>query len=519
MHKHGFIKIILICVLLSACVPATNPNTIPTLMVIPSDTPISVVQQVATPTPIPPTATSGPTPTPTTAPTADPNAVTLDNSTAFLTSRQIQFVARYTPMSSMVSEAVAVFTFPTTGETFEQRVPAGGQKIGQQAKVQTQMSIDRLPMHEPEVEYMWRLTVESGGVLTSEPQRFKITEAVTSEARNDLPIIPATLTFESQFPIAALFKVEVTPEVPILYARIFYTQNGGIVQHDYDVRVPRVEAGQPLQLQFMWNYSLGLQIPWQQWQWWWVFTDANGKVWRTEHAFNDFEDNTYHRWQRRETKHAILYTYDRSAADINYLAAATDESIEALEKQFGYKLLYRPRVVMYNNTRDFGDWAPPQMTESFVGLASGEWGGAVVAYELSLQYTAYGIIQHELAHLFQFQSIRRNVPQWWMEGSAFYLQYLPDNILLRVRGVVQAYGPPSIAYRIPDVSPDGQVYAWQYYVGATFIMYLKETYGDDAFAKMHTALARDIDFTDALEMVTGKTLTQLSADWAVWIMG
>ena len=128
------------------------------------------------------------------------------------------------------------------------------------------------------------------------------------------------------------------------------------------MRVPTQNAGEPLTLEFAWNDQLGLQIPWQQFEWWWVVTDRNGRVWRTQHQFNDYEDNTYHTWVRTPTRRTVLFTYDQGQKSIQTLADAADTSIDVLEQVYGYRLLYTPHVVVYNVPSHFESWAPPEIT-------------------------------------------------------------------------------------------------------------------------------------------------------------
>jgi hypothetical protein len=243
-----------------------------------------------------------------------------------------------------------------------------------------------------------------------------------------------------------------------------------------------------------------------------------GKVTRTDHAFNDYAD-TKHPWRKTETKYAVLYTYNQSGANVASLAAATDHSIEALSAEFGYKLLYHPHIVVYNSFRDFRDWATAGAQEGgFIGMASGQWGGAVVAVYNSIRFTGYSIIKHELTHLFQFQSIQKSMPQWFIEGSARAMEEIPEtDNEAAVRKYVKQFGAPSLQLALPMVSSDGSIEALPYYVGMTFIRFLKEKYGPDAFAKIHIALARNDELSDAFKAATNHTLAELDKQWAAWI--
>jgi hypothetical protein len=531
--------------LLTAC---GAQEAMPTLAVLPTDIPATQAAPSptvpaaqapgaeapgaeASATPIPtlprPTATSlrpKPSNTPSVAPTAAPvidgDAVNFDDLTTQFKDRRITFFAFFTPRKALAREVTLSYTYPSTGGTQQWKAPVPKQTLGEQINTPLQYSIGvtAMPKGEDRILYTWQVTTDSGAVQKSEEKTFKVTEAILADRKDNFPVIKAEQTFQSNFPDEAVFTVTLNPDPPIQNASFYLTQNSGIQLYNFAVRVPTQKAGEPLTLQFTWNDQLGLQIPWQEFETWWVFYDQMGHKWRTEHAFNDYADNRFHRWTLTPTKHAALYTYGQNKASINTLMKATDDSIERLEKVFGYRLIYTPHIVVYNQQRDFEDWAPPMITEQFIGMASGEWGGVVVTYYESLDYTGYSIIQHELVHLFQFQSIRESAPQYWIEGSARYFEEVPyDDYEGYVRKSVKAYGAPDLGYRVPDYPPDGSGVPWPYYVGMTFVKYIILTYGDEAFAQLHIAMARDMTFTDALKTVLGKTLPQLNTEWAVWI--
>jgi hypothetical protein len=201
------------------------------------------------------------------------------------------------------------------------------------------------------------------------------------------------------------------------------------------------------------------------------------------------------------------------------LAEATDASISRLEEVFAYKLRYRPHIVVYNSQADFLTWAPAAIVDRFIGMASGEWGGAVVTLWKSTAYTGYTIIQHELAHLFQFQSIRREAPRWWMEGTASYFEQVPDeDVYQRTRDLVITYGPPELTWGMSNDAPDGSNTPYVYYVGQTVAQYFIATYGEAGFAQMHLNLARDMRFEEALQQVTGGSLADFNKAWAAWLV-
>lgn len=508
------------------------PPPLPTLAVLPT-LPEVAAEIVDTPTPPPPTPTRftlPPTWTPLHSPSATPSQRTeLANTQAFRIEaniakvenrRRINFSLWLTLQTQLVQSATLRYTFPSSDTTEEKRVPLPPQKLGETLKspIAHTMAIAQMPPHEDQIVYEWLVEAQDGNLLRTPPQTFKITEAITEERRDDLPIISAEASFVSNFPQRAVLSVRLTPESPIRQARVYYTQNAGLVLFSFPVRIPQKRAGETVEISFVFNDQLALQIPWQKLEWWFVLTDQNGKQWRTPPQFNEYSDTRFHNWTRTETRHAVVFTYARSAADIAFIGRGVDHAVERLERFFGYRLLYKPHIVFYNQPRHFRAWAPPQVADRFIGLASGVWGGAVVTFYESLEFTVYAVIQHELTHLFQFQSMRDDdVPRWWIEGAASYLEERNNqNNVQLTRDFVRRFGMPDLSRtnrHLSDRNP-----AATYFVGAALVDYVIATYGIEAFQRIHIATARHIPFDQALQMTIGKTRRQLSQDFEGWLL-
>ncbi len=500
---------------------------LPTLAALPAVT----SEPTATPSPLPPTRTPLPptwTPSVPATPTARPaslssaEAIRVAANIAKVESRRrVNFSLWLTPQTELVQSVTLRYTFPSNGATEERRLPLPPQTLGETLKspISHSLSISQMPPHEDRIVYEWLIEGQDGALLRTEPQTFKITEAITEERRDDLPILPAQATFVSNFPDYALLSVRLTPESPIRQARVYYTQNTGLVLFSFPLRVPQKRAGESIEISFTFNDQLALQIPWQKIEWWFVLTDQNGKQWRTQPQFNEYSDGRFHDWQRTEARRAVIFTYERSAAEIAFIVRGVDHAIERLERSFGYRLLYKPHIVIYNQPRHFQAWAPPQIADRFIGLVSGVWGGAVVTVHRSLEYTVYAVIQHELTHLFQFQSMRDDdVPLWWLEGTASYFEERNDqDNLRRTRDFVRRFGMPDLTRTNRHLSDDDP--SVTYFVGAALIDYIVKTYGIEAFQRVHIGTARHMPFDQALQAAIGKTRRQLSQDFQRWLLG
>ncbi|GAB4547859.1 MAG: hypothetical protein OHK0023_09850 [Anaerolineae bacterium] len=446
------------------------------------------------------------------------SGVAVDETLVKYLSRRITFIARVTPQSAQVQGVLLRYTYPKDGSSFEQVLRMPPQKLNVQTEIQYSLDVARMPKGEDSIEHEWFFDTPNGKI-SSGKQAFRITEVIATERKDWLPVIDAELNFQSRFPDEAIFSAVLTPESPINQAYIFYTQNGGLASHRYQVKVPlNAQPGEKITLTFNFTDFYGLQIPWQQFEWWFELRDKDNRVWRTQPRYDAYADEVFHNWTRTETKHSVMFTYERSTADIQYLANYTDSAYEKAAASFGYDLLYRPHIVIYNTPDDFQAWAPPAISDRFIGMASGEWGGAVVTFYDTLQYTGT-VIQHELIHLFQYQSVRKSAPKWWMEGSATYFEGEADGVdeVEVVRRIARLAYPPDFRYRIPDEPPAGSYVPYPYYAGSTFITFLIEQHGLDAFQQVHVAMAKDEEFVDALVIATGKTLADLNSEFADWI--
>ncbi|RMF54155.1 MAG: hypothetical protein D6749_00255 [Chloroflexota bacterium] len=512
--------------LAAACDLAPQPPQ-PTLAALPSP-PVLSFTATARPTrmPLPPTWTpsysASATPAPRTHSLLSAEAIRVEANIAKIENRRrVNFSLWLTPREQLVQSATLHYTFPQSGKTEQRRVPLPPQKLGETFKspLSLSFSIDQMPLHEDRIVYQWLIEAQDGSLLQTAPQTFKVTEAIAEERRDDLPIIPAEAHFWSDFPNQAILSVRLKPEAPIRQAKVYYTQNTGLVLFSFPVRhVPQKRPGEEIQISFVFNDELAPQIPWQRLEWWFVLTDQNGKQWRTQPQFNEYSDTRFHQWQRTEGDRAVIFTYERSAADIAFIKRGTDHALERLERFFGYRLLYKPHIVFYNQPRHFKAWAPPNLADRFIGLASAVWGGVVVTFHSSLEYTVYSVIQHELTHLFQYQAMRDDdAPLWWIEGTASYFEERSaQDYMARARNFVRRNGMPDLQRTNRHlVARDVSV---TYFVGAAIVDYVIQTYGLQAFQRLHIALARHTPFDQALQQVIGKTRRQLSQEFAAWLM-
>jgi len=512
-------------VLCAGCTAGSPPSAPPTVV---------VAQATALPTlkPSPPGPTATYTPlafqrataeatlTPTLTYTPDATALRVENTFATLRSSEITFTLYVTPQAAPVKSARVEWTFAKSKTVTGKNAVVPPQTPERAVKLETSIFLDQVPVDESTLTYHWTVIDEYGNRLQSKDGTFKITEAPRNDARDDLPIIKATTTFKSNFPDSALFTVTVQPENSITNARFFITQNHGLVIEDYEARIQKAgQKAEPVTFSFQWDKTFSLQIPWQAFETWWVFTDDFGHVFRTEHVFNDYADKR-HAWLRTETKYTILYTYGQSAANLAFYKTAADTSVEDLQREFDYKLIYKPHIVIYSTYKDYLEWDPPQDEGviSAIGVASGQWGGLVAVTYNSVKFTAYTIVRHELTHVFQFQSVQRPLPQWFIEGTARYMETYPEIDGEKfTRGMVKQYGAPSLQMGLPLISPDKKTNAWPYHVGQTVIKFLKTQYGNDALGRLYLALARAMEFGDAIKAVTGLTFEQFDLAWQKWI--
>ncbi|HKB79461.1 MAG TPA: hypothetical protein VKH35_07085, partial [Thermoanaerobaculia bacterium] len=135
-------------------------------------------------------------------------------------------------------------------------------------------------------------------------------------------------------------------------------------------------------------------------------------------------------------------------------------------------------------------------------------------YELSPEVVA--IISHELLHAMLAQATNDQAPHWFQEGLAQRIMMLPvfpnafnmydDDKLLAL----------SVLDPVLENAHDPGMVGEAYIVSQTLIRYLESKYGAGTTAKLIQSFAAGATTEEAMQSLTGESLTSLDIDFRTW---
>jgi hypothetical protein len=273
-----------------------------------------------------------------------------------------------------------------------------------------------------------------------------------------------------------------------------------------------------------WTPGTADSVPqWVGVDYWWTLKDEAGNTFETPHQQDEYADNT-RKWNHAESDDIIVYWQDGLPDEIGPL------TLEAIEKNrpiyfqnWGKLLNYRPRAIIYSGPQPWAEWAPGAGTvaggRTFVqGQTSASWGGTVQIYipRSGPRGLAYGVVLHEVDHL--YQSFNGGVVGdcWFIEGDATYFEIFQDyDYLAHVQDLAASGNLPTLQGGGPSCR--GADARDAYDIGYAFFRYLAETFGEDAHRKIWELIGKGKTNIQALESVTEMTFPELEKDFRSWL--
>ncbi|HMA44709.1 MAG TPA: hypothetical protein VKO86_11860, partial [Gemmatimonadales bacterium] len=229
-------------------------------------------------------------------------------------------------------------------------------------------------------------------------------------------------------------------------------------------------------------------------------------------------------WQVLRGEHVDLYFYPEETELARVALAYAEDSYGVLEHRFNHVVQHRIPLILYASHADFEQtnvlpYAPP---EGLLGVTD------FLKRRVTLPFTgSYAdfrhTLRHELVHVFQLslateaylrypRTARVPLPLWFSEGLAEYFsagEDSRDEMILReltVSGQLPQLG--QLAY-----AGGGIIYP----IGGSILRYLGTTYGDWRIAALYHELWKYPTLDAAVRELYGRTLAQLSDEWAFWM--
>ncbi len=273
---------------------------------------------------------------------------------------------------------------------------------------------------------------------------------------------------------------------------------------------------------------LGQGTPqWVYVNYYWILTDAAGNSYQTDITNEVYEDTT-HEWNHVESEDISVYA-EGSIPDeyVDGILDAMAQQREFYRANWGTLLKYKPLAIIYDGYSVWQEWDSGAGTEvagtgayvvgraydnfgAFIGTVSSLFG------RYPVNVIAYGIIPHEVAHLYQAQNGGFNgAPVWFLEGNAeFFNAYQPE--LDQEVEAAREFAASGVMPSLTDLTGySGGTLAYE--IGVSFWIWLTETYGEETHLAVMELLARQTNWKDALERVTNRPFIELETQFREWL--
>ena len=150
-------------------------------------------------------------------------------------------------------------------------------------------------------------------------------------------------------------------------------------------------------------------------------------------------------WFIYKTDHFEIYYYAENEPHLARVASYAESAYQHVSSDLRHDLAQRVPLIIFKTHSEFEQQniAPGQSPEGVLAFAEGERHRMVLPIDLPSDLL-YGLIVHELTHVFQYDIIptsliRRNMPLWVHEGGAEYERGIWDPLdLMTVRDAAVA---------------------------------------------------------------------------------
>jgi hypothetical protein len=273
-----------------------------------------------------------------------------------------------------------------------------------------------------------------------------------------------------------------------------------------------------------WDKTPSDSVPqWVGVEYWWVLQDEAGNVYETERRFAEYEDNT-RRWNRAESEDIIIFWEEGVPDEIGPATIeAMRQASELYARYWPRPLGYRPRAIIFANFSTWGEWSPGAGTTTggvvVAGTTRDAWGATVQIYDtrwVDVEETAYTLVPHEVAHLYQYANSAAVGDFWFVEGNATFFELIDrDRMLNRVRGMATAGTLPSLQGGGP--SARGAFARDAYDIGFAFFVWFDEVHGAEGHRQLMALIQTGRSWRDALRDVTGMGFVEMETMFRTWL--
>jgi len=331
------------------------------------------------------------------------------------------------------------------------------------------------------------------------------------------PIRVLSSYFENDYPNGMTFNITAEADSPITSINLYYYLRGD----NSTTRQPvEITSGTQVSGSFTWDTSGFTVAPSAPVFFYWKLDDQAGNELTTEEQLAPFDDLRF-TWNEEADDEIIVRWYEGDQDFGSFVYQTTRRALDQMKAQSGRGLDFPIYVLLYANSEDFRSWH--FFVDDWVG------GQAFTRMGITTQIISPNasrawiedVIPHEIAHLFFYQAVSTGMaswPSWLSEGLATYYEFSSndaylsraanaarDGTLLPLSSLSGGFGRDPIQVNL--------AYAESY----SAVLFLIETWGDDALQGLIESFRSGTSPRDAIEEAIGITWEEYIAQWWTWM--
>jgi hypothetical protein len=336
--------------------------------------------------------------------------------------------------------------------------------------------------------------------------------------------------YQSNYPDGMTFTIKATSSAGKIKNALVFWRYSPVASRTRQTGVVN-ETGDGVTAQ--WVKKITDAVPqWAGVEYWWQLSDEAGNVFETERQFTEYSDNT-RKWTRMESEDIIVFLEDGVPTEVGDASLkAMEEARPMYQKYWPNPLGYKPRAIIYNSYATWAEWAPGAGTAASTGgsttIVAGQtrdtWGATIQKFnpfdrsniEQQIINTAYSVVVHEVAHLYQYANGGTRGSLWFVEGNATFFELVGrDSSVAYARELARSGELPTLQGEGP--SGRGAFARAAYDIGCAFFVWLDETYGAEAHKLLWASIDQGRSVRESLEMVTGMNFVDMETAFRTWL--
>ncbi len=331
------------------------------------------------------------------------------------------------------------------------------------------------------------------------------------------PIRVLTSYAENNFPDSLTFSISAEADTPITSVNLYYYIRGD----NTTTRQPiEITPGTHVSGSYTWDTSRITVPPSAPVFFYWELDDEAGNEFITEEQLFAYDDLRFP-WNEEGDDELIVRWYEGDQDFGSFVYQTARRALDQMKAQSGRGLDFPIHILLYANLEDFSSWHF-YVDEWVRGQAFTTMGitTQIIAPNASRSWIE-SVIPHEIAHLFFHQAVSTGLASWpaWVdEGLAMYYEFDSNEDYLALatdaarRGTFLPLSSLSGGFgRDPE-----QVHL-AYGESYSAMLFLLETWGDEALQSLIESFRRSTPQREAIELATGLTWEEFIAQWFNWM--